>query len=117
MQSVRRPSVAYSCNGKVRSVESAGGGLSGTHLEVVARRLAKELPLAREALKDDRVGALAVELDLAIGHAHDGRHTLACRVELEDVEDLILTLPAVDGDKDRLRLARLRYAPKAQNVS
>lgn len=51
MQSVRRPSVAYSCNGKVRSVESAGGGLSGTHLEVVARRLAKELPLARERSK------------------------------------------------------------------
>jgi hypothetical protein len=65
------------------------------------------LAFGGEALKDDRVGSLAVELDLAIRSTDDGRHAFASTVELEDVEDLVLLLLAEDLDEDGLRLAGL----------
>lgn len=113
MQSVRRPSVAYSCavwttkHTVSLAVPYKAIVSKSTHLEVIRRCLGKDLPLAREPLEDDRVGALAVQLDLALRRAHDGRHALARAVELEDVEHLVLALSAVDRDEDRLRLASL----------
>lgn len=60
-----------------------------------------------EPLKDNRVGALGVELDSAVGATDDGRHALACRVELANVENLVLARLALNVDKDRLGLAGL----------
>lgn len=60
-----------------------------------------------EASKDGRIGALAVELDLSIGSADDGRHALSCTVKLADVQDLKFLLHSADVDKNRARLSSL----------
>lgn len=107
MQSVRSPSVAYSCEG-ISGRRSEGERT--TNLELGQRELREGLLLCAKAFEDDGVGTFAVELDLAVGPADEGRHAFARTVELEDVEDLVLLFLAEDFDKNRLRLARLRAA-------
>lgn len=87
--------------------------VSGTHLEMVRSRLGKRLTFARQALKDDRIGTLAVQLDLAFRRPDDRRHAFPRRVELEDVQDLVLALLAVDADKDGLRFPGLNAGVSA----
>ena len=43
-----------------------------------------------ESLQNYRIRALRVELDLAIWHPDDRRHTLPRRVEFANVENLVL---------------------------
>ena len=80
------------------------GGERATDLEMRESLLREGLVLA-ESLQDDRVRALAEELDLAVRAPHDGRHALPRRVELADVEDLVLEALAVDVHEHRLWLA------------
>ena len=68
--------------------------------------LGERLVLAK-ALKNHRVRTLAEELDLAVGAPNDCRHALARRIELADVEDLVLERRAVHVDEHRLGLPGL----------
>ena len=63
-----------------------------------------------KTLKDDGVGTLAKHFDLASRTADDRGHALASRVELADVQNVILVVTSPDVDDDRLWLARLRHS-------
>ena len=56
----------------------------GTHFEMRERLFGKQLVFA-QPLENDRVGAFAVQLDLAVRCAHDRRHALSRRIELAHV--------------------------------
>lgn len=60
-----------------------------------------------EPLKNHRVGAFAVELDLAFWGADDGRHAFARGVEFANVENLVFPGLAILFDKDRRGFASL----------
>jgi hypothetical protein len=62
----------------------------------------------RKALEDDRVGAFAEHTNLAVRPTDDSAHALPGRVELANVQDLVLEPCALDVDEDGLGLARLR---------
>ena len=57
-----------------------------------------------QTLKNDSIGTLSEHLDLAIGTANDRRHPLTRRVELTDIQNLILVVSAADTDEYRFGL-------------
>ena len=82
------------------------------------RRIAERL-IGRHAREYDVIGALGVELDVAVGGAQDDGHALARAGELEHVEHLVALLDAEHLDRDEVRRARRKHetcAHTQQNV-
>lgn len=62
-----------------------------------------------QSLVDDRVRAFGVQLDSTVWPSDDCGHPLSGRVELADIEHLVLFRPTVHINKDRFGLSRLAY--------
>ena len=71
----------------------------GAHLQVNKRLFGVRLIFA-EALQYHGIRALAKEFDFAIWTPNDRRHALPSRVELADIDDLVLQGPPVNVHKD-----------------
>lgn len=60
-----------------------------------------------QTLEDNGIRALAVKLDLPIRAANDSRHALPGRIELANIQYLVLLSDAENIDKDRFWLPSL----------
>ena len=79
------------------------------HLEMDKSRVGQRRTTLCQTFVDDGVRTLGIQLDLAVGHSYDGRHSLSGRIEFADVENLELGRLATYIDKDRFRFSGLEH--------
>ena len=92
------------------------GSHRSTDLEVDKSGICIRL-IGTEALSNDGVGTLAVQLDSPIRTSDDCGHALPRRIELANVKDLEFLIHAVDLDENRPRFASLYLLSEKAQLS
>lgn len=69
--------------------------------------LLREWLVVAQTLENYRIGTFAEDLDPATWATHNGRHPLARRIELADIQYLVFTFRPEDVDEYRLGFPRL----------
>lgn len=85
------------------------------HLKMSESLVGERLVFA-QSLNDDCVSTFSIDLDFSVGHPDDSGHSLACGVELANIQNFNLVRSPLNVYKDRFWLSHLEPSSRVSEV-